>query len=72
MNRNVRIACHPARCAANIEFVPLSGDEAATWLTRHGTPDGKAQSATLAELYARAEGRDPSDTRLVGFGDDDG
>jgi len=62
----------PGRCAANIEFVPLSGDEAATWLTRHGTPDGKAQSATLAELYARAEGRDPSDTRLVGFGDDDG
>jgi ATP-dependent 26S proteasome regulatory subunit len=61
----------PGRCAANIEFVPLSADEATTWLAAHGAPDGRVRSATLAELYARAEGRDPTDTRLVGFGDDD-
>jgi hypothetical protein len=60
----------PGRCAANVEFEPLAGDEAATWLAAHGVSDGAGGTATLAELYARAEGRDPSETRLVGFGDD--
>jgi hypothetical protein len=40
-------------------------------LAAHGTADGQARSATLAELYAQAEGRDPTDMRLVGFGDDE-
>jgi hypothetical protein len=31
--------------------------------------DGTRRDATLAELFAAAEGRDPSDTRLVGFAD---
>lgn len=60
----------PGRCAANVEFAPLDGDEAATWLAAHGVADGSGGTATLAELYARAEGRDPSETQLVGFGDD--
>jgi hypothetical protein len=59
----------PGRCAANIEFVPLSDGEATAWLARRGVADGAVKSTTLAELYARAEGRDPTDTRLVGFGD---
>jgi hypothetical protein len=61
----------PGRCAANVEFVPLSAEEATAWLAAHGTADGQPRSATLAELYAQAEGRDPTDMRLVGFGDDE-
>jgi Domain of unknown function (DUF5925)/ATPase family associated with various cellular activities (AAA) len=62
----------PGRCAANVEFTPLGADEAAGWLAVHGVSDGRRASATLAELFATAEGRDPSETRLVGFGDDSG
>jgi hypothetical protein len=60
----------PGRCAANIEFASLGADEAASWLAAHGVADGHRGSATLAELFATAEGRDPSDTQLVGFADD--
>jgi hypothetical protein len=59
----------PGRCAANVEFVPLDPVEVSTWLAAHGTEDGAGRSMTLAELYARAEGRDANETRLVGFGD---
>jgi hypothetical protein len=62
----------PGRCAANIEFASLNPEEASTWLVAHGTADGVGTSMTLAELYARAAGRDPSETRLVGFADDSG
>jgi uncharacterized protein DUF5925 len=56
-NEEIR-ALHPAvarpgRCAANIEFSPLTGDEAAAWLGRHGLEVDGAQPATLAALYAR-------------------
>jgi hypothetical protein len=60
----------PGRCAANIEFDSLEPDEASTWLLAHGVANGSKGGATLAELYATAEGRDPSETKLVGFGDD--
>jgi hypothetical protein len=60
----------PGRCAANIEFTPLDADESSSWLTEHGSGDGARKRMTLAELYARVEGRDPSESRLVGFGDD--
>jgi len=60
----------PGRCAANIEFTALEADEASSWLVTHGVANGKGATATLAELYATAEGRDPSETHLVGFGDD--
>jgi hypothetical protein len=59
----------PGRCAANVEFEPLAPEEASVWLSAHGV-DGASGGATLAELYARAEGRDPTEMRLVGFGDD--
>jgi hypothetical protein len=59
----------PGRCAANIEFTALEADEASSWLSTHGVSDGTPGAVTLAELYATAEGRDPSETRLVGFGD---
>lgn len=60
----------PGRCAANIEFTALEADEASSWLAAHGVSNGRRATATLAELYATAEGRDPSETQLVGFGDD--
>jgi hypothetical protein len=60
----------PGRCAAKIEFEPLGADEAAAWLAARGVADGAGAPATLAELYAWAEGRDPDESLLVGFGDD--
>ena len=60
----------PGRCAANVEFVTMSSEEASEWLSAHGSADGAGASMTLAELYARAEGREASETRLVGFGDE--
>ena len=44
----------PGRCLAQIEMGPLSSEEAAAW---QGTPDGVQNGATLAELYARRDGR---------------
>jgi uncharacterized protein DUF5925/ATPase family protein associated with various cellular activities (AAA) len=58
----------PGRCAASVMFDSLSAGESADWLAAHGV-DGEAGGArTLASLYAQAEGRDPSETVLVGFG----
>jgi hypothetical protein len=62
----------PGRCAANIEFDSFSPEEASTWLEAQGAADGAGTSMTLAELYARAAGRDPSATRLVSFAEEDG
>jgi hypothetical protein len=60
----------PGRCAANVEFTPLAADEAAAWLGEHGSPDGGPSSMTLAELYARLEGRPPGESlEPVGFAD---
>jgi hypothetical protein len=58
----------PGRCAANVMFDALSRDEASEWLAAHGIDEASAGSRTLASLYAQAEGRDPSETVLVGFG----
>jgi len=58
----------PGRCAANVMFDPLSRAEASEWLGQHGVDEEAAAARTLASLYAQAEGRDPSETVLVGFG----
>jgi Domain of unknown function (DUF5925)/ATPase family associated with various cellular activities (AAA) len=58
----------PGRCAADIEFEPLSEQEAAAWLDRHGAKVGDAAPRILASLYAQLEGRDPSEApRLSKF-----
>jgi hypothetical protein len=49
----------PGRCAANIDFGPLSDAEAAQWLAAHGVEVSAAAESTLATLYAQAEQRDP-------------
>jgi hypothetical protein len=58
----------PGRCAANVEFGPLSANEAAAWLAHHGL-ESKPQAELLASLYARLEGRDPEEVVSVGFAD---
>jgi len=58
----------PGRCAANVMFDYLSREEASGWLAEHGIDEESRGSRTLASLYAQAEGRDPSETVLVGFG----
>jgi hypothetical protein len=58
----------PGRCAANVMFDAISRDEASEWLAAHGVDEESTGSRTLASLYAQAEGRDPSETVLVGFG----
>lgn len=45
----------PGRCAANVDFRRLSGEEATLWLAERGA-DGVAEAATIATLYALAEG----------------
>jgi len=59
----------PGRCAANVEFAPLSADEARSWLAAHEVRGAAAGSRTLASLYAQLEGRDPAELSLVGFGE---
>lgn len=58
----------PGRCAANIEFEPLSAEEASSWLEQHGRPPDARGRRTLASLYAELEGRDLTEMALVGFG----
>src|SRR5205823_4549111 len=48
----------PGRCAANVEFTSLSGEEATAWLDRHGVKRAARDRRTLASLYAEHEGRD--------------
>ncbi len=57
----------PGRCAAKVEFAAFPGEEAACWLAERGAP-AEASGGTLAELYARAEGRATPAPRRVGFG----
>jgi hypothetical protein len=52
----------PGRCAANIEFTPLSREE-------HELGARVDGPRSIASLYAQLEGRDPRETVLVGFGE---
>jgi hypothetical protein len=59
----------PGRCLAEIEFGPLSADEANRWLTRQGCPQRVTTGLSLAELYAVARGERPRalTRRPIGF-----
>jgi ATPase family associated with various cellular activities (AAA) len=58
----------PGRCASAVEFTSFTADEAARWLAARGL-ESEHRSRTLAELYAKAEGREAAvdDERRVGF-----
>jgi hypothetical protein len=57
----------PGRCAANIEFWPLTADEASAWFEQHGSSERAEEAMPLAELYARLEGRDADVVQPAGF-----
>ena len=57
----------PGRCAANIEFEPLTSGEASAWFERNGSSERPAAAVTLAELYARLEGRQVGEVPPAGF-----
>ena len=59
----------PGRCLAEIEFGPLSADEANRWLASQGCPRRVASHLSLAELYAVVRGEEPRGLRRrpIGF-----
>jgi ATP-dependent 26S proteasome regulatory subunit len=59
----------PGRCAANIEFDPLSADEASAWLKAHGQEQPSEIPMPLAELFAALEGRSVDSMPPTGFAD---
>jgi SpoVK/Ycf46/Vps4 family AAA+-type ATPase len=60
----------PGRAAANIEFEPLSSEEATSWLRAREVDAPAGGARTIASLYAQLEGRDPNaPASQVGFGD---
>jgi hypothetical protein len=72
-NEEIR-ALHPAvsrpgRCAANIEFGPLSPEEAESWLAARRIGEPPADGRLLASLYAQAEGLASQPKASVGFAD---
>jgi len=63
-------ARRPGRCLADIEFIPLSLDEANAWLAARGQARRVARPTTLAELFAEAADDVPAaeTSTAVGFG----
>ena len=64
---------HPAvrrsgRRWASVEFTPFEPDEGAAWLALRGARPAPGRAATLAELYAIAEGRELDVERPERFG----
>jgi uncharacterized protein DUF5925 len=59
----------PGRCAANIPFGPLSGEEAAAWLAERGADVTADGASTIASLYALADDAGAEPKQSVGFGD---
>lgn len=58
----------PGRCLAKIEFAGFPAEEAARWLADRGTrSEGASQAGTVADLYARLEGRPRDAHRPIGF-----
>jgi hypothetical protein len=57
----------PGRCAANIEFEPLTPEEAFAWFERHGSRERPESPMTLAEAYAQLEGREVGSVPPAGF-----
>ena len=58
----------PGRSAANVRFDPLTAGEASAWLNERGAAERASQTASIAELYARLEGRDVPE-QPMGFGE---
>ena len=46
----------PGRCAALVEFLPLSSKEASAWLQEQGSDERVTGPTTLADLYGLVAG----------------
>ena len=59
----------PGRCAANVDFGPLSAEEATDWLRRRDVDEPADHAMLLASLYAKAEGFAGADEEdpVIGF-----
>jgi hypothetical protein len=57
----------PGRCAANIEFKPLTAEESNGWLERHGVTDRVERATLLGDLYALQAGQPPGTMPPAGF-----
>jgi hypothetical protein len=57
----------PGRCVAKVEFVPFAAEEAAGWLAGRGG-DATETGGTLADLFARAAGKEVDASVPIGFG----
>jgi hypothetical protein len=58
----------PGRCAANVSFMPLAGEEATEWLADRGAQATVSGPTTIASLYALADDLGPDAKPSVGFG----
>jgi hypothetical protein len=57
----------PGRCWAQVEFKPMSAGDSHAWLEARGV-HAATERATLAELFALADGRAVPQRRSLGFG----
>ncbi len=57
----------PGRCLSQIEFAPLSAEEANVWLIERACDSRVSVPATLAELYAVLAGEPAPTRRPIGF-----
>jgi hypothetical protein len=57
----------PGRCAANVEFKPLSPEESNAWLERHGLTERVERETLLGDLYALEAGQPPGTMPPTGF-----
>jgi hypothetical protein len=58
----------PGRCAAKVEFAGFRAEEAARWLVERGASSAHAEDGgTLADLFARWEGREAEARQPIGF-----
>jgi hypothetical protein len=58
----------PGRCAAKVEFLSFPAEEAARWLEERGFEGEAPAGGTLADLFARAAGKDIEVSVPIGFG----
>jgi hypothetical protein len=58
----------PGRCVAKVEFLPFPAEEAARWLDERGAKSELGAGGPLADLFARAAGKEVDTPLPIGFG----
>lgn len=57
----------PGRCAVNLDFGPLTRQEAEAWLAERGAQTRVSQAHSIADLFAMRDGREVPVPEPVGF-----